>query len=40
MKEEHQTSLFNAQDCRNKFNYGCPIDPLDNATKRLKLNNK
>ena len=40
LKEEHQRYLFNAQDCKNKFNSGGPKDPLETTTKRPRCNNK
>ena len=36
LKEEHQTYLFNAQDCRNRFNSVRPKDSLETTTKRPK----
>ena len=40
MKEEHQTYLFNAPDCRNRFNSMRPKDPLETTTQRPRCNNK
>ena len=40
LKEEHQTYLFNAQDCRNRFNSMRPKDSLETTTKRPRCKDK